>query len=209
MINLLKVLCAGAICCGFAAAAGATQQQSDATMGSRTQTHDMKANSGAPMSAALTDQAFVAKAAQAGMAEVELSELALQNSSNEQVRSFAQQMVNDHGKANTELKSIAQKHGLQVPPKMDAKHQQELAKLKAQSGSQFDAAYSRGMEQDHQEAVALFSAASRAERLNPDLQAFASKTLPTLESHRRMANTLPAGATRAAQSEDESKPKPR
>lgn len=199
--------CPATILCAVVSVAAA--QKPDQPTAGGTQTHEMKANSGAPMSEALTDQAFVAKAAQAGMAEVELSQLALQKSKDDQVRSFAQQMVQDHEKANTELKSIAQKHGLQVPPKTDSKHQQALEKLQGVSGAQFDAAYSKSMKMDHDKAVALFTDASKAERLNPDLKTFAAKTLPTLQTHHQLASNLPASATRAAQSESDSKSTPR
>ena len=189
-----------------AAASVAAAQQPEQPAEGSTRSHEMRANSGAPMNEALTDQAFVAKAAQAGMAEVELSQLALQKSKDDQIRSFAQQMVQDHQKANTELQSIAQKHGLQVPPKTDAKHEHALQKLQGESGAQFDAAYSKDMKKDHDEAVALFSEASKAERLDPDLKSFAAKTLPILQSHHRLASNLPAGATRAAQSQSDSNP---
>jgi len=111
--------------------------------------------------------------------------------------------------AHTELKSIAQKQGLRVPSTTDSKHQQALEKLKGHSGAQFDAAYSKDMTKDHEEAVALFTDASKAERLNPDLKSFAAKVLPTLQTHHRLAENLPASATRAAQSESDSKSTPR
>lgn len=205
MTKQQRISCAATILCGVMSVAAA--QQPDQPAAGTARSHEMNANSGAPMSAALTDQAFVAKAAQAGMAEVELSQLALQKSKDDQVRSFAQQMVQDHEKANTELKSIAEKHGLQVPPKTDAKHQQALQKLQGLSGAQFDAAYSKDMTKDHDEAVALFTDASTAQRLNPDLKSFAAKTLPTLQTHHRLASNLPTSATRAAQSEKKSTPR--
>jgi putative membrane protein len=207
MTRQQQISCAAIALCGVMSAAAA--QLPDQPAAAEARAHEMQANSGAPMSEALTDQAFVAKAAQSGMAEVELSQLALQNSKDEQVRSFAQQMVQDHEKANMELKSIAQKHNLQVPPKTDAKHQQALEKLKGQSGAQFDAAYSKDMKKDHDAAVALFTEASNAQRLNPDLKSFAAKTRPTLQTHHRLASNLPSSATRAAQSESESKSTPR
>jgi putative membrane protein len=151
----------------------------------------------------LTNASFVTKAAQASLAEVELSKLALSKTQDGQVRSFAQRMVQDHQKANAELKPIAQKHGIQVPAQLDAKHAQKLEDLRAKSGAEFDTEYSRIMHKDHEKAVGLFTKATKSTQLHSDLRNFASKTLPTLESHHRMANRLPGSETRSARSESE------
>jgi putative membrane protein len=151
----------------------------------------------------LTNESFVTKATQASLAEVELSKVALSQSKNAQVRSFAQRMVRDHEKASTELKPIAQKHGIQVPAQLDAKHAKKLEDLKAKSGEEFDAEYSRIMMKDHEKAVGLFTKASKSTQLDADLRNFASKTLPTLESHHQLANRLPENETRSARSESE------
>jgi putative membrane protein len=154
----------------------------------------------------LTNDSFVTKATQANLAEVELSKLALSRSKDEQVRSFAQRMVQDHQKAGSELKPIAQKHGIQAPAELDAKHAKKLEALKAKSGAEFDAEYSKLMMKSHEKAVGLFTEASKSTQLNADLRNFATKTLPTLETHHRLANRLPSNETRSARSESESKP---
>src|SRR5262245_29686719 len=73
-----------------------------------------------------TPAVFVQKAAQDGMTEVELGKIALVKSKNAQVREFAQRMVNDHGKANQELASLAKTKGIDAPRKLDAEHQAML-----------------------------------------------------------------------------------
>jgi putative membrane protein len=157
----------------------------------------------------LTDQNFVTKAGQAGMAEVELSKLALQKSQDDEVLKFAKKMVTDHEKANMELKALAQKQGLAVPKDVDAEHKATMNELKAQSGERFDSAYSMAMQTDHDKAVELFTEAKRSESLNDDLKAFAAKTLPTLEQHHHLAATLPAADMRAASSKTDSSPNKR
>jgi putative membrane protein len=154
----------------------------------------------------LTNDSFVTKATQASLAEVELSKLALQKTQDEQVRSFAQRMVRDHEKASAELKPIARKHGIQAPAQLDAKHAKKLEDLKAKSGEEFDAEYSKIMMKDHEKAVGLFTRASQATQLHADLRNFASKTLPTLESHHQMANRLPADEARSARTSSEEAP---
>lgn len=131
---------------------------------------------------------FVQKAAQDGMTEVELGKLVMEKSQNESVRAFAQHMVQDHGKANTELSAIAQKKNLNVPKQLDAQHQKMVQELSSKSGAAFDAAYAEHMAADHAKAVALFKSASAL--TDPELAGFAKKTLPTLQEHKKMADSL-------------------
>ena len=135
---------------------------------------------------------FVKKAALAGMTEVELGKMAASKSGNAAVRAFGERMVKDHGKANTELASIASGKQLQIPKAIDAEHQAIVQKLRAKSGSDFDAAYSQQMMADHAKAIALFEGATKSK--DADLAAFAKKTLPTLKEHQQMAHSLPGAA---------------
>jgi putative membrane protein len=131
---------------------------------------------------------FVKRAAQGGMTEVELSKLAMSKSSNGNVKQFAQKMVQDHGKANTELSGIAKAKGLDVPTQLDAEHQGMVKTLGSKSGAAFDSAYAADMAMDHTKAVALFQSATKSS--DAELAGFAKKTLPTLQEHKQMADSL-------------------
>lgn len=132
---------------------------------------------------------FVQKAAQDGMTEVQLGKVALEKSSNPQVRDFAQRMVADHGKANMELAALAKQKGIDAPKELDAEHAAMVEKLEAQDGAAFDTEYSRHMNMDHKKAISLFEAASKSP--DADLAGFAKKTLPTLKEHKQLATKLP------------------
>jgi putative membrane protein len=132
---------------------------------------------------------FVQKAAQDGMTEVELGKIALRKSKNAEVRQFAQRMVTDHGKANSELAAIARTKGIDAPKTLDSKHKEMIQKLESADGAEFDSEYSSRMNMDHDKAIALFEAAS--ESSDADLAGFAKKTLPTLKEHKEMASKLP------------------
>jgi len=129
---------------------------------------------------------FVREAAIGGMAEVELGQLASGKASNAEVKQFAQRMVTDHGKANTELKSLAEKKGFAVPTEIDAKHKQTMDKLAKLSGPAFDRAYMEEMRKDHKKDVNEFKQQSM-KGSDPDLKAWAATTLPTLQEHMQMA----------------------
>ena len=132
---------------------------------------------------------FMREAAQSGMAEVMLGNLALQKSQNEQVKSFAQQMVADHTTANGELATLAQSKSVALPTEPSAKQKSAVDKLNGMSGMDFDKAFMKQMVKDHEAAVKLFSRESER-GTDADTKAFAAKTLPTLQNHLQMARTL-------------------
>ena len=136
-----------------------------------------------------TPTVFVEKAAQDGMTEVELGKVALSKSQNPEVREFAQRMVTDHGKANQELAALARQKGIDAPKELDAEHLAMVRQLEGKSGAAFDNEYSRHMSMDHTKAISLFEAASKSS--DADFAGFATKTLPTLKEHKKLASQLP------------------
>lgn len=121
------------------------------------------------------DKAFVMKAAQGGMLEVQLGQLASDKASSQDVKDFGAKMVTDHGKANDELKSIAESKGLTLPDKLDAAHQAKVDKLSKLSGAEFDKAYVSEMVKDHKADDAAFAKEAKSGE-DPDIKAFAEKT---------------------------------
>jgi putative membrane protein len=146
---------------------------------------------GAQSMAALSpaDRQFASAAASGGQAEVALGQLAQQNGGSAQVRQFGQRMVTDHTEAYQELKQIAAKEKLQLPTRPDSSEQavqQRLSKLK---GAAFDSAYTQDMVKDHQQVIAAFQKEAQSGQ-DPDLKAYAQKTLPTLQEHLQMAESI-------------------
>jgi len=125
------------------------------------------------------------------MEEVELGRLATQKGSSDAVKQFGQKMVDDHSAANAELTELAKSKSLNVPAELDAKHKADVAKFSKLSGAAFDKAYSKAMLDDHNKDVAAFEQQS-VSGTDPDLKAFAAKTLPTLKTHLEMAKALNA-----------------
>ena len=136
------------------------------------------------------DRDFVVEAAMGGMMEVELGRWATQKSTNDAVKQFGRRMADDHAKANTELMSLAASKGITLPTELDAKHRAEITKLLRLSGEEFDRAYSKLMLSDHTKDVAAFEKQS-TKGADPDIKAFATSTLPTLQEHLTLAKALP------------------
>ena len=128
------------------------------------------------------DRTFVRDAAIGGMTEVELGKLAQEKGSSEGVKKFAQRMIDDHGKANEELRKVAVSKSITVPDSMDAKHKARVDKLNKLSGPAFDKAYIKDQLKDHEQDVKEFQKEAQSGS-DPAIKDFASKTLPTLQSH--------------------------
>jgi len=140
--------------------------------------------------AALEDGSeFAVEAADAGMMEVELATLALSKASSTKVKEFAQAMLDDHSKANEELKALAQKKNITLPTTLSDKHQKKYNEMSEKTGADFDKEYCDLMVKDHKDVVDMFKKA-RDKAKDPDLKTWASEKLPTLEHHLTMAERM-------------------
>jgi len=137
----------------------------------------------------LTDAQFAMMASASGLAEVNLSRLAVDQATRPEVKDFARHMIADHSNANTLLIQVANTRSLTLATRMDEKHQALADRLVKVTGAEFDRDYMTQMVQDHEQAVALFEAESRNGK-DADLKAFAAKTLPTIKMHLEMARKL-------------------
>lgn len=136
--------------------------------------------------ATLEDQKFFTTAAAAGAYEVEAAQLALQKSSDNQVRTIAQRMVQDHTKANDELAALARSMNVHVAAIPNQQQQGMLDQLQKLQGSDFDREYLRQQRTAHQQAIADFQAATQ--NTSQPVRAWAAKTLPILREHLAMVN---------------------
>lgn len=138
------------------------------------------------------DKSFMVAAAEAGNAEIAASKIAQSKAISGTVKTFAATMVADHANVAAELKALASKKGVTLPDQPDKQQQAEIAKLNTIAGAKFDAEYAKQIGvAAHKDAVALFSKASK-NAVDPEIKAFAAKTLPALEHHLEMAQSVHA-----------------
>src|ERR1035441_8026701 len=102
------------------------------------------------------DQGFILAAAQGGMTELKLGELATQKGMRDDVKAFGQMMLKDHTAINDDLKSLAAQKGVTLPDSLDAKHQGMVDKMAALTGSEFDNAYIATMIKGHKKDAKAF-----------------------------------------------------
>jgi putative membrane protein len=135
------------------------------------------------------DAGFVQQAGEGGLAEVELSQLALVSSASPAVKNFAQQMVDAHTANNKELTLVAAKENLRAPTGMDAEHVRLKVQLATTHGADFDHGYNDVMRSDHEKMVTLLEQ-TQGNATTQDIKTFAQKTLPVVKHHLQMADAL-------------------
>jgi putative membrane protein len=132
------------------------------------------------------DIEFVLDAAKGGLAEVELGKLAAERAQSDEVKKFAQRMVDDHTKANEQLKQIAERKSIKLPTEVDSKDKALMQHLEKLNGPAFDRSYLNAMVNDHVKDVNEFKREANTGR-DPQVKSFAESALPTLEEHLQQA----------------------
>ena len=154
------------------------------------------AHSALAQAVAEQEQEFAQKAAEGGLIEVQLGELAQQQAKDEQVIQFGERMVQDHGRANEKLMAIAEQKAIQLPQELSGDAQQKYEEMQQLSGAEFDEAYMDEMVEDHEKDIELFEQQVESGK-DPDLRAFAEETLPTLREHMELATQVQSQITAA------------
>jgi putative membrane protein len=180
------------------AGCASTENSNSSTVTSNTSVNTSTTNrtattSSSPAAGTLAPEAraFLNKAAVGGMAEVQLGQVAEKNAKSPDVKLFGRRMIEDHSKANSELTRLATTKGVTPPSELDSKHKATLDRLSKLTGDQFDKAYMADMVTDHEEDVAEFQKEANSGG-DPDVKAFAAKTLPTLQEHLKLAKAIDA-----------------
>jgi putative membrane protein len=137
----------------------------------------------------LEDKAFVRKALQGGMMEVQLGQLALQKSSNDDVKQFAQKMIDDHTKLGDEMKQVGQQMGIKAPDSPSSKDKSTMAKLQTLNGDDFDKAYIKDMVKDHQQDAKDFKQEAQ-NTTNPALKSVVVQGQQVIDEHLQMIQQI-------------------
>jgi putative membrane protein len=142
------------------------------------------------------DESFYKKAAEAGLSEVQLGQLASDKSPDPDVKNFGAMMVKDHTAANQKLQSIASAKGIDLPTKPSIGEMATKTKLDVLSGQTFDKSYIKSQVKAHEETIALLKK-EIASGQDDDAKAFARSVLPTVQKHLTAARGL-AGTAKTA-----------
>jgi putative membrane protein len=143
---------------------------------------------GAGPALAMSDAQFMTQAVKGNNSEVEVGKLALSKSSDADVKSFAQTLVDDHSKANEQAAAAAKEVGVVPPTDVTPEAKKTFAKLQSMSGPAFDKQFVTDMVKDHQKDIAEFKAEEKTGK--GAAQKYAADSLPTLQKHLDIAKSL-------------------
>ena len=139
--------------------------------------------------ASFQDKAFLREATQGSNFEIQAAQLALQKSSSDDVKQFAQQMIQDHTKLNDQMKPIASQAGVTPPTDISKKDKKVYAQLQGLSGDAFDKAYIQDMLEDHRNDLKAFQTEANSGQLASEKSA-ASQGATVVQEHLQHAQQL-------------------
>jgi putative membrane protein len=177
-INVLAVLCLLAGCSGDDISSNNNGQNGIGMM---------QNSRGSNLS--VTDRQFIQNAAVGGMFEVQAGQIAADRATNGDLKHFAQQMMNDHQRMNTELMQLAQQKGANPPTELDMDARSQIDTLNSLNGADFDQVYITGQVKAHTDTISFFQSEANNGQ-DPGVKAFASRNLPMLQHHLEMIKNL-------------------
>jgi putative membrane protein len=145
----------------------------------------------AEQTSANTDELFLKKAAGGNMTEVAMGKMALQKTSNEDVKAFAQKMVDDHTAMESDVEAVAKGMNVTLPTGLPKSEQKPMAKMEALNGDAFDKAYAAGMVKDHKKVLSEFRGEISTTQ-NAQVKELATKGADTIAHHLKMAEDMQA-----------------
>ena len=144
------------------------------------------------------DRRFIEDAANSGMFEVQVAQLAAAKATDPNVKSFANMLVDHHTAANNELVQIANARGVELPAAPKRALRRDVEKLGKKNGDEFDRDFVRNVGiKAHEKDIKTFQKASKDVK-DAQLKAFVDKTLPGLREHLAAAEKLPQSGKNAA-----------
>lgn len=183
----LNLMFIGTMLIGFSACNGGDASKTDSVDTAEKMNEAMTENTAGPITE--DDTKFAVMAADAGMTEVELGKLALSKSKNEDVKKYAQMMVDDHTAANNKLMALASSKQISLPSTMSDEHKKHMEDMSKMNGADFDKHYIDMMVDDHGTVVDEFKKENENTK-DADLKAFTSETLPVLTKHHDEAKMI-------------------
>jgi putative membrane protein len=187
MINMKKILLPACVLAMVSFSISCGDEHKDSTETAEQKNEATEKNAGTQKLE--DDHEFAVDAASGGMMEVQLGQIAATNAASAKVKEFGQMMVDDHSKANDEMKALAATKGITLPATPGEKHQKHINDLKDKKAADFDKDYISMMVDDHEEDIKKFEEEANNGK-DAELKAFAAGKLPILRKHLEMAKSI-------------------
>lgn len=184
--NLKVVLIASAVAAMFSTAA----VQAQSTSAAQSDTSAQTSSTGSMAKLSSGDEKALKDMAQANINEIAAAKIALNKAESNDVKAFAQKMVDDHGDALTKVQTVAKQKDVTLPTEPDAQHKAMADKLEKESGDAFDKMYMENAgTKDHK--MVLSKLQSDAKNIkDPDVKALADAHTPVVEQHLKSAEQM-------------------
>ena len=150
-----------------------------------------------PAFAQLDDPQIADVALTAHQIDIARGKLALKKTKNEEVKQFAQQMIDDHGAGVKEAVALATRLGVKPEKNVTSNSLQDgarkaAARLTKESGATFDRDYIDTEVEYHQAVIDAVKTALVPGAQNKDLKQLLTDAVPTLEGHLQHAKNVQA-----------------
>lgn len=140
------------------------------------------------------DAHFIKKAAEGNNAEIQMGQMVSQHTQDPQIRAYADKLVQDHTKANEQLRQIADAKGVEFPAGPSSTADREMRHLEKKSGHDFDRAVVDHWVKDHKKDIKEYDREAKHAK-DPEVKQYAISTLPTLQDHLARAESLSPSGT--------------
>ncbi len=132
---------------------------------------------------------FLAQAMQDSLAEIEVCNLALEKASDDEIKAFSQQMIDDHSRIGREIEDLANRKGVPLPRDVTSEQRSTYDELSGLSGQEFERKFVEHNVEDHEKDIEEFRQQSE-QGDDPDIRAFAEKGAQRLSEHLKMAQEV-------------------
>ena len=135
------------------------------------------------------EQDFMMKTAQGHMGEIEMARIALNKSSNQEVKDYANMIERDHNNGMKVLVELMQDKNVSQPKTLTGDAQQAMSSMNGLTGPEFDREFVNTMVSEHRRILEMFRD-QQASAQNLEVKDYVEATMPTLEMHLDKAQRL-------------------
>jgi putative membrane protein len=136
-----------------------------------------------------SERDFMMEAAQADLAEIDMAQVALQNSGTGDVKDFANMIKSDHTSALEDLTELMKDTNVPQPKSIPVELQQDISRMRGLTGGEFDREFVNMIVSEHQKVIEMFRD-QQSTAQNQDVKKYVEDTLPRLEMHLEKAQRL-------------------
>jgi putative membrane protein len=176
-----QIICRGLVAASVLTATLALRAEDDDAASSKSES--------SASSRARDPETVIKQVSELNTATIKFGQLASQKAENPELKRYGQTVLKERQKAQSDLEKIAKNHNVTLPTAVDERCQQELTRLGALSGAEFDKEFAKGAVEGHAKAVAkLQQTASQVK--DPDIAQYARNLMMRMKQNQQEARDV-------------------